>query len=211
MDCFVSITMLPPLKSQPSHSSPFRYEMEFTGYAYYVVVNLVKCHAGIHIQCGSIVNIANLNTEEGKYIIDACQLIHKGLFFSIHYCLGDGQGFTSADDHCHYLFILIVFSTYCLTTESPLLQLLLKLEPKCSFFPMATLKFLLLCLYHFFIPPKQQQDPEKTPKTSLDLDFLPLPSPQSQQYPDDFLDITDNGPFADAQRKCEFWYGGDKY
>src|SRR5438309_4376867 len=104
--------------------------MEFTRYAYQVVVNLDKCHAGIHIQCSSIVNIANLNTEEGKYVVDACQLVRdKFSFFPIYYQIDDGQGFISADNYHHYSFILAVPSIYAIVTKSLLLQLLLRLKP----------------------------------------------------------------------------------
>ena len=122
LDCLSFTNALQPSNSQNLYSSPFRYETEFTRYAYQVVVNLDKCHAGIHIQCGSIINIANLNTEEGKYVVDACQLVRdKFSFFPIHYWIGNGQGFTSADDYHHYSFILAVPSTYTKVTKSPLL------------------------------------------------------------------------------------------
>jgi hypothetical protein len=67
-------------------------------------------------------------------------------------------------------------------------------------------KLLLSRLRHSFASKAPRQDHEKTPRPSLDLEFLPLPTPQSQQHPDDFLDITDDEPFADARRRYEFWY-----
>jgi len=120
LDSLTVTTALPPSKSQSRCSTPFRYEMEFTGYTYCVIIDPGKCHAGICIQCGSIVNIANLNTEEGKYVVDACQLIRdEYAFFPVHYQIGDGQGFTLADDFHHYSFSLVVLSTYCLIDKSP--------------------------------------------------------------------------------------------
>ena len=207
LDCLSFTNTLQPSNSQNLGSSPFQYKTEFTGYAYWVVVDLDKCHAGIRIQCGSIINIANLNTEEGKYVVDACQLVcDKFSFFPVHYRIGDGQGFTSADDYHHYFFILAVPSTYTKVTKSPLLQLLLKLKPTRSFLPIALLKFLLSCLCNSLTSPMRQQDQEKTPRPSLNLDFLPLPSPQPQQYSDDILDITNDESFADVRRRYDFWY-----
>jgi len=207
LDSLTITTALPPSKSQPWCSTAFQYKTEFTGYAYRVVINPGKCHAGICIQCGSIVNIANLNTDEGKYVVDVCQLVRdEYAFFPVHYWIGDGQGFTSADDFRHYSFILIVPSTYCLVNESPLLHFLSKLKPTCSSHIALMFKLFLSCLCHSFTSKAPQQDHEKTLRPLLDLEFLPLPSPQSQQHPDDFLDITDDEPFADARRRYDFWY-----
>ena len=173
-----------------------------------MVIDLDKCHAGIHIQCGSIVNIANLNTKKGKYVIDACQLVcNKFSFFPVYYQIGNSQGFTLVDNYHHYSFILAVPSTYAIVTKSLLLQLLLKLKPARSFLPITLLKFLLSRLCNSLTSPMRQQDQEKTPRPSLDLDFLPLPSPQSQRYSDNILDITNDKSFADAQRRYDFWYG----
>lgn len=206
LDSLTVTTIFSPSKSQPRCSTPFRYETEFTGYAYRVVIDSGKCHAGIRIQCGSIVNIANLNTKEGKYVVDACQLIRDEFaFFPVHYRIGDGQGFTSADDSHHYSFILIVPLIYCLVNESPLLQLLSKLKPARSSHIVFMFKFLLSRLRHSFTSKAPQH--EKTPRPSLDLEFLPLPSPRSQRHPDEFLDITDDEPFANARRNYDFWHG----
>ena len=207
LDSLTITTALPPSKSQSRCFTPFRYETEFTGYAYRVVIDPGKCHAGIRIQCGSIVNIANLNTKEGKYVVDACQLVRdEYAFFPVHYRIDDGQGFTSADDFRHYSFILVVPSTYCLVNESPLLHFLSKLKPTRSSHISLMFKLLLSRLRHSFASKAPRQDHEKTPRPSLDLEFLPLPTPQSQQHLDDFLDITDDEPFADARRRYEFWY-----
>src|SRR6266581_401159 len=159
LDCLSFTNTLQPSNSQNLGSSPFQYETEFTGYAYRVVVDPDKCHTGIHIQCGSIINIANLNTEEGKYVVDACQLVHdKFSFFPIHYWIGDGQGFTSADDYHHYSFILTVPSTYIKVTKSPLFRLLLKLKPARSFLPIALLNF----FFRTFAIPSHHQHINKT-------------------------------------------------
>ena len=208
LDPLTFTTTLSPSESQSQCSSPFRYEAEFTGYAYRVVVDPAKCHAGIRIQCGSIVNIAQLNTREGRYVVDACQLIRDGLlFFLVHYRIGDGQGFTSTDDCHHYSFILIVPSTYSSASGSPLLQLSAKLKPTRTFLSATMINFFYSITRHLFASKVHPPDNEKTPRPSLDLDFLPLSTPQSQQYPGDFLDITDNETFANTQRKHEYWHG----
>jgi len=126
-------------------------------------------------------------------------------FFPVHYRIGDGQGFTSADNFHHYSFILIVPLIYCLVDKSPLLQFLSKLKPTHSHIAFM-FKHFLSRLRHSFTSKAPQQDHEKTPRPSLDLDFLPLPSPWSQQHLDDFLDVTDDEPFADARRRYEFWH-----
>lgn len=208
LDSLTITTKLSPSGPPSLHSSHFQYETEFTGYAYHVLINPAKCHAGICIQCSSIVSIAHLNTKEGKYIVGACQLVREELlFFPVHYRIGDRQGFTSIDDSRHYSFILVVPSAYSSASRSPLLRLSAKLKPTCTSLSTTFINVFHSITHHIFAPKVHVPDHKKTPRPSLDLEFLLLPTLQSQECPGDFLDITDDETFASAQRRHKYWHG----
>lgn len=201
----LSFTIELPSKSRLLHSTSFRYEAEFTGYFYRVAINPTRCHSNMRIQCGTIVNVANLNTARGKYVVDACQLTRDGLsYFPVHYREYD-QAFTSADDSCHYSFVLAIPSNFTSVSDSLLLQFLLKSKPTRSYLPFAKLKYFFAPVRHCFSLRNDQENQNATPRTSTEMDFRPPSSPQSQTS-DNFLDFAEEDTPAERQRKHDFWF-----
>jgi len=201
----LSFTIELPSKSRLLHSTSFRYEAEFTGYFYRVAINPTRCHSNMRIQCGTIVNVANLNTARGKYVVDACQLTRDGLsYFPVHYREYD-QAFTSADDSRHYSFVLAIPSNFTSVSDSLLLQFLLKSKPTRSYLPFAKLKYFFAPVRHCFSLRNDQENQNATPRTSTKMDFRPPSSPQSQTS-DNFLDFAEEDTPAERQRKHDFWF-----
>lgn len=192
-------------KSRPPCSTSFRYETEFTGYLYRVAIDPTRCHSNIRIQCGTVVDVANLNTTRGKYIVDTCQLVRDGLsFFPVHYRECD-QGFTSADDFRHYSFILAIPSPYCSNKNSPFLHLPLKPKSTRSFNPIFTCKLYLSSIFYCLTSKIHRENHDATPRTSTEMDFRPPSSPQSQRS-DAYLDITDDDTPSEKGRKLAYWF-----
>ena len=199
---------VPNQQSQTAQSTTFRYETEFTGYAYRVIVDPAKCHSGIRIQTGTIVNVANINTDEGKYVVDVCQHIRDDLcFFPVHFREYDGQRFTSADDNRHYSFILVVPLLYSQvpTTTSPLLQKPLKSKPIRSFHPFVMIRLYTSSLLCCLTSKSHQESRNTTPRTSIEMDFRPPSSLQSRKS-DYIFDITGDETASERGRKYAFWF-----
>ena len=195
-------------ESRIEYSTAFRYEMEFTGYAYRVIIDPAKCHSGIRIQCGTVVNVANLNTTAGKYIVDACQLVREDLcFFPVHFREYDGQRFTSADDTHHFSFILVVPSVYSrvIASVSPLLQKSSKSKPIRSFYPFSMFNIRIPSFFRCFTSKNHQESRDSTPRTSFETDFHPPSSLQSQKS-DYAFDITADDTASERGRKYAFWF-----
>jgi len=129
-------------KSRTLRTTIFHDEDEFMGYRYRVLIDPSKCRVGLSIRHGTIVNVNNLNTEWGKYVVEPCQLIRGNIaFFPVHFREYDGQKFTSVEDSQHYSFILVVPSAYCV----PSLPFYLRNRRKCLFtFHRPTFKFFQL-------------------------------------------------------------------
>ena len=192
-------------KSQPPRSTSFRYETEFTGYLYRVAIDPTKCHSSVRIQCGTIVDVANLNTAQGKYVVDTCQLVRNGLsFFPVHYRECD-QGFTSADDFHHYSFILAIPSSFSSNTDSPFLQLPLKPKPVRSFYPFVMCKLYISSIICSLTSKICRGNHDTTPRASTEMDFRPPSSPHSQRS-DSYLDITDDDTPSERGRKLAYWF-----
>jgi len=205
LDDLSSAAVLQTSKSQPPCSTSFRYETEFTGYLYRVAIDPTKCHSSIHIQCGTVVDIANLNTVRGKYIVDTCQLVRNGLsFFPVHYRECD-QGFTSADHFHHYSFILAIPSSFSSNADSPFLQLPLKPKPVRSFYPIVMCKLFISSIICSLTSKICRGNHDTTPRASTEMDFRP-PSSSHSQRSETHLDITDDDIPSERGRKIAYWF-----
>jgi len=153
----------------------------------------------------TIINVTNLNTARGKYVVDACQLTHDGLsYFPVHYHEYD-QAFTSANDSRHYSFVLAIPSNFTSISDSLLLQFLLKSKPTRSYLPFAKLKYFFAPVRQCFSLRNDQENQTATSRTSTEMDFRPPSSSQSQTS-DNFLDFAEEDTPTERQRKHNFWF-----
>lgn len=119
------VVPLPNSDNQPRSiiSTYFQEEQEFMGIRYRVRVDCSDLEPVI-IRRGVSVNICNLNTRHGRYIVDTCQLFREErAYLIVHFREYYNQAFSDTRDSQHPSFVLDVPKAFCKSLLMPHLRL----------------------------------------------------------------------------------------
>ena len=98
----------------------FHPELEFIGIPYRLKVNSYKCCDFPMLNIGNTLDVHDINSPHGRYIIESCPLVRGGsAYLVVHFRYYENQGFTVVNDYRHPSFILEVPACYLWTVPLP--------------------------------------------------------------------------------------------